>query len=172
VVTHHQDRHNQSLTLPGPKRQGTPHRQCTPQATATLHHGDRQHHTHATRATPTMGIATPNLMLSELCRQSTPNAAIPTTRTATPLCQGPHRNCPHNQTPKTLPRDALLPKRPPRLWVTDHHGADQLPTMVEDTIHAMESPTASDHGGGGMATKGTTRSGHRMPSHRLAPLAE
>jgi hypothetical protein len=43
-----------------------------------------------------------------------------------------------------LPRDALLPKRPPRLRVTDHHGADRSPATMEDAIHAMEPTALSD----------------------------
>jgi hypothetical protein len=38
------------------------------------------------------------------------------------------------------PRDALLPKRTPKLWVTNHHSVDQPSTVAEDAIHAMEPP--------------------------------
>jgi hypothetical protein len=40
-------------------------------------------------------------------------------------------------TPPPVPRDAPLPKRSPRLRVTDHHDADQPPTTAEDTTRAM-----------------------------------
>jgi hypothetical protein len=48
---------------------------------------------------PTTGIATPNHMLSGLCHRPTPNVVIPTTRTTTLLCRGPHQSCHHCQTP-------------------------------------------------------------------------
>jgi hypothetical protein len=58
-------------------------------------------------ATPTTGIAAPNLVLSELCRRPMSNTAIPTARATAPLCRGPHRSRPCHQTPETLPCHCL-----------------------------------------------------------------
>jgi hypothetical protein len=80
-----------------------------------------------------------------------PNAIIPTARTTMPLCRGPHRSHHHHQTLELLlpsPRDTLLLKRMPKLWVTDHHSTDQPPTTTEDVIHAMERLAPGDGGGG------------------------
>jgi hypothetical protein len=41
----------------------------------------------------------------------------------------------------------LLPKRPPKLWVIDHHGTNQPPPMMtEDATRAMESPAPQQPG--------------------------
>jgi hypothetical protein len=141
-ATHCLRRTNTQWTIfPGDNKQpGPPRPNSDPyqDPSAEAHHADNARHRHSPpwrlaaphachTATPTTGIAVPNLMLSGLCCRPMPNAAIPTVRTTTPLCRGHHRRHPHHKTPPPPPRDVLLPKRPRRLWVTDHHGADQQP---------------------------------------------
>jgi hypothetical protein len=134
---------------PRPPRQTTDHCQ---DPRAEKHHIDIARHRHPPPWRPappralhvvtlTTGIAAPNLMLSGLCRRPTPNAAIPTVRTAAPLCRGTHQSRHHHQIPEMppfSPRHALPPKRTPKLQVTDHHGTGQPPTTTEDDTHAME----------------------------------
>jgi hypothetical protein len=141
TMTRHQNRHDQSNPCQGPNVEAHHadngrNRHPPPWRPAALH----TRHT----ATLTTGITAPNLVLSGLFRRPTSNTAIPTTRTTTPLCQGPHRSCPRHQTSETPPsshRDVMPPKMPPRLRVTDHHGVDQPSATTEDAIHAIEPPT-------------------------------
>jgi hypothetical protein len=92
---------------PGPPR---PNSDPYQDPSAEAHHADNARHRHSPpwrlaaphachTATPTTGIAAPNLILSGLCCRPMPNAAIPTVRTTTPLCRGHHRRHPHHKTP-------------------------------------------------------------------------
>jgi hypothetical protein len=144
----------------------------TKHTATTLRHGDRRHHMHATPPSPPRGMR---------CQ---PHVE----RTLPPAHIGRHH--PHHEdrsaivprassepptppdtgdaaTPPPVPRDAPLPKRSPRLRVTDHHDADQPPTTVEDTTRAMPLAAGEndDHPLPHVPlTKRTTRSDHRRPS--------